>query len=287
MRFHIVIAMYNVDPWISGNIQVLREQSWRNFNCILVDDVSTDNTVRQAVAAMGDDDRFTLIENREKKYKTRNVVEAIESCGADDEDVIVMVDGDDRLAHTQVLAKLAEVYRQSDCWMTYGSYRNLEGARDSVCCPYSSRVINSGCFRKTRWLASHLKTFKYKLWKRLDMEIFNVTEREIARARWRALLSLKVRTWWQWRNIQRLDLLDASGRFIRRVDDKAFTYPMLEMSGSRAVFIKDILYQYGLPGGHAACEPVYGEDKSEKWHTRLIRDIIVRKSPYPRIDAMQ
>ena len=99
MKFHIITAMYNVDEWIEENIQLLKDQTYTNFQVVLVDDISTDKTVALVQAAIQGDDRFRLIINQEKKFKTRNVVEAIEAANPDDEDVIVLVDGDDRLAH--------------------------------------------------------------------------------------------------------------------------------------------------------------------------------------------
>jgi len=286
MKFHVVIAMYNAAQWIQENIRMLQQQTHVDFQCILIDDVSTDNTLNVVRKCIDRDQRFRLVVNKEKKYKTRNVVEGIEYAGPDNEDVIVLVDGDDMLADRDVLSKLYKVYEDNDCWMTYGSYSNSAGVRDAICYPYDKKVINKNTYRSSRWLASHLKTFKYKLWKQLDMNIFHIADHEIKKALRRALLKGQLRKWQHWRKIKSLDLLDASGKYIRRVDDKAFTYPMLEMAGEKAVFIEDILYIYRSERGEGVEDDNYGEGKSEKWHTRLIRDILLYKPSYPRLTEL-
>ncbi len=287
MKFHIITAMYNVDEWIEENIQALKDQTHANFQAILVDDMSTDKTVVQVKAAIEGDDRFCLIINREKKYKTRNVVEAIEAARPDDEDVLVLVDGDDKLAHPNVLKKLADVYRQHDCWMTYGSYENSQGVRHKHCIPYQQSVIRNNRYRKSAWLAGHLKTFKYKLWNKLDLDVVMVSDQEIKQVLRRCVWKLQFRRWNQWKDIKAEDLRDRSGKFIRRIDDKAFSYPMLEMSGDRACFIDEILYIFRSERSpYDGPDKNYGEDKSEKWHTRLIREVLAHKKSYKRLDQL-
>ena len=287
MKFHIIIAMFNVEEWIKDNIQWIKGQTYEDFQVVLVDDISTDRTVEIVQSEIQDDKRFKLIINQEKKYKTRNVVEAINAANADDEDIIVLVDGDDRLSHKNVLKYLAEVYQQENCWMTYGSYENSQGDRGKKCRSYQAGVINNNSYRKSKWLASHLKTFRYGLWKKLNMDIFKISEADIRRALTRAIFTMRFRSWYYWKDIKVEDLHDQSGNFIRRVDDKAFSYPMLEMSGDKACFIDETLYIF-----HTERTPYngpdknYGENKSEKWHTRLIRHILAHKKPYKRIEQL-
>ncbi|HED34500.1 MAG TPA: glycosyltransferase family 2 protein [Gammaproteobacteria bacterium] len=287
MKFYIITAMYNVDEWIDENIQALKKQTYENFQAVLIDDISTDKTVQVARQSIGDDSRFELIINSEKQYKTRNVVEAINASCASDEDVVVLVDGDDKLAKPDVLQTLYDVYSEEDCWMTYGSYTGADGHRHKSCKPYRVNIIEQNSYRKTRWLASHLKTFKFKLWKQLGMDAFKVTDKDIAQAKLRSLLKLQLRNWYYWKDIKASDLHDASGNFIRRVDDKAFSWPMLEMSGSRARYIENELYIYRSERRpYNGPDKNYGENKSEKWHTRLIRNVLAHKKSYKRLKEL-
>lgn len=286
MKFHVIIAIYNAENWIEDNIHMLQQQTFTDFQCVLIDDMSADNTVNVVRKFIYNDPRFIFIINKEKKYKTRNIVEGIEYAKPDNEDVIVLVDGDDMLANRYVLAKVKDIYNNNDCWMTYGSYSNSEGVRDEICYPYNKKVIIKNSYRSNKWLASHLKTFKYKLWEKLDMNVFHISDHEINRALYRALFKGQFRKLMHWRKIKSSDLLEASGKYIRRVDDKAFTYPMLEMAGEKAVFIEDILYIYRSERGEGIEDDNYGEGKSEKWHTRLIRNILMYKPSYPRLDEL-
>jgi len=286
MKFQIVVVMHNVEEMIEKNILLLKEQTYRNFRVIVVDDMSTDGTVDVVKKIIQGDDRFKLFLNKEKKYKTRNVAEAINKADAEDDDVFVLVDGDDHLANKNVLQYLYDVYHEKKCWMTYGSYTDMggvmDGARSPKCYSYDEEVIQNNSFRDVRWLASHLKTFKYRLWQKLDMDVFYISNGEIKQALVRALLTLNFRRWFHWRGIKSEDLHDISGKYIRRIDDKAFTFPMLEMSGNRAFFISEVLYVYyteRLPYE----DQNYGANKNEKWHNRLIRDILIHKERYLRV----
>ncbi len=242
MKFYIISAVYNFSTWVQKNIQTLKSQTHENFECLLIDDFSTDDSVDSMRKAIAGDDRFKIICNSTRKYKARNVYEGIYQSGARDEDVIVMIDGDDWLIDEHVLQKLNTVYEQKKCWMTYGSYIQSSGGDLKVGRAYTESVIKNNVYRKKKWLASHLKTFKFGLFKRIHKNAFKITEDEYKRALIRALLKGKIRKWMHWRKIKLVDLLDESGEFIRRVDDKAFTFPMLEIAGHKARFIEEPMY---------------------------------------------
>jgi len=257
MKFHIIMVMFNVEPWIDENIQLLKGQTFKDFQVVLVDDLSTDKTVTKVQQAIKGDSRFSLIVNREKKYKAHNVVSAIGASCAQDEDVVLLVDGDDRLAHGNVLQILYDVYKKQDCWMTYGSYTYTDGTRHKSCRPYRQKIIENNSYRKTHWLASHLKTFKFKLWKQLGNDVFKITDSDIKRAKLRALFTLQLR------------------------------YAMLEISGSRACYIDNELYVHRVERTpYYGTDQNYGANKSEKWHTRLIRHVLVHHKPYRRLNDL-
>ncbi len=278
--------MYNVEEWISENIQMLRQQSYQNFNVVVIDDISTDNTVNLVNDAINDDQRFNFVINTEKKYKTRNVVDGITYANAAPEDVIILLDGDDRLFDENALQTVADTYAKDDCWMTYGSFVRSSG-RKKNCKAYQQSIIDAHSYRQNKWLGSHLKTFKYALWCKLDMNIFYVSEEEVNNAVKRSLLSLNFKHWLAWRTIKAKELHDASGLYIRRVDDKAFSYPMLEMSGERASFIDSPLYYYrNEVTDYSGKTRNFGAEKSEKQYMRIIRDILIHKQPYTRLSSL-
>ena len=279
--------MYNVEQWIEENIALIKKQTYSNFQVILIDDISSDETIIRTQKAINGDSRFKLIINQEKKYKTRNVVDGIAYAKPQKDDVILLLDGDDKFAHENVLSIIKETYETQNCWMTYGSYETSLGQRPKRCAPYESKVILNNSFRSHPWLASHLKTFKFKLWQQLNMNIFQITQKEIDRVLWHSLLKGKFRHCYHWKNIKANDLHDPSNKYIKRIDDKAFTFPMIEISGDKAFFIKDILYIYRIDIVHQE-GPIqnYGSNKNEKWHTRLIREVLINKKKYQRLTEL-
>ena len=211
IKFKIIVPFYNSCDWITKTIKSLKRQQYRNFECILVDDMSTDKSVETIRGKIKNDDRFTLIENKEKKYALQNIVEGIERLSCEDEDVIIVLDGDDWLASTRTLSKLRQIYADKDSFMTYGSYVfNPSGQRGPEPSEYPENVVENNAFREDVWRASHLRSFKYKLWKELDLD----------------------------------DLKGPSGKYYEMTYDQAIMLPLLEMSGNRAKFIDNILYVY-------------------------------------------
>jgi len=277
VRFKIIVPMCNVADAISKNIEMLRAQSFRDFHCVLLDDLSLDNTVAAAREAIGRDERFTLKINPEKKYALRNAVDTIRSSCDDDDDVIVPVDGDDQLAHDGVLSRLADAYGGGDCWLTYGSYVNEYGMRGKECSAYPRSVVDRGAFRGHRWHATHLKSFRFGLWRHVSPEAFRATAAELKRARIRAVLSGELRAWYHWRGIRLPDLHEPSGQCFRRCYDKAIMFPMLELAGAHSVYLSDVLYRY-----RSCSKPTPGTVRSSvaKWQTRCIQHILQLKPSF-------
>jgi glycosyltransferase involved in cell wall biosynthesis len=279
-RFIVVIPTYHAEKWIGGNIQTLKQQTHTNFRCLIGDDLSTDNSVAAAREAIGDDPRFTLTRNSQKKFALGTAHALIEASGAAPDDVVVIIDGDDRLAHPDVLRRLAETYARGDCWLTYGSY-SIDGVNpDRMCRPYPPWVTRLNLFRRVKWRGVHVRTFKYALWRHIPPSQFTITQREIDATRRRALLLGKWRSWAAWGRIALPALLDQDGRFTRRCCDRALFLPLIELAGTRARFLQEILYAYNLYDR----ELNFGEKAvHQKWYMRLIRETIARK---PRLKPL-
>tara|TARA_B100000963_G_scaffold349520_1_gene358671 strand:+ start:824 stop:2344 length:1521 start_codon:yes stop_codon:yes gene_type:complete len=212
-HFKIIIPLYNVEKWIKVCLMSVKKQNYKNFECIVVDDISTDNSVEIIKQTIKDDDRFKLVINKEKKYALKNIYEAILLSEPKDEDIIVTLDGDDWLAGKDVLSTLNQVYNEKGCWLTYGSYAEYPSkSRGKFAKRIPNSVIQQNQFREHEWCSSHLRTFKHHLWKQIRKE----------------------------------DLLDTDGQFYRMTWDLAFMFPMLEMSGNKSEYVNKILYVYNL-----------------------------------------
>ena len=210
-HFKIVVPFYNVGNYISKCIKSLQLQNYSNFSCILVNDISTDDCENLAQKRIQGDPRFKLVNNTQKKYALQNIVESIENSKPDGEDVIILLDGDDWLSSPNVLANLDSHYSNSDCCLTYGSYIMYpHGVRGVEPSEYPQEIVQKNLFRKDQWRASHLRTFKYKLWNHLDVK----------------------------------DLQDKDGVYYKMTYDQAIMLPLLEMAGNRSSYINDIMHVY-------------------------------------------
>lgn len=204
--------MYNVEKWIKTCIKSIQNQEYDDFQCVIIDDMSTDSTTEIVKNLISGDDRFNLILNKEKKFALKNIYEGIKLLNPSDEDIIITIDGDDWLYDSTVFDKVKNTYEQKQCWLTYGNYVTYPHGKYSNLSDYEQDIIEKNSYRQNSWRATHLRTFKFKLWK----------------------------------NIKKEDLIDNKGEFYRMAWDLAFMFPMLEMSGGKFTNIKEPLYVYNI-----------------------------------------
>lgn len=104
-KFSIIVPNYNNAEWISKTIESVLNQTYKNWEMYIIDDVSTDNSVE--VIESYKDDRIKLIKNKIKWYNggSRNwgILEAKES---NPEGYLLFIDSDDWLYNETVLEDL-------------------------------------------------------------------------------------------------------------------------------------------------------------------------------------
>ena len=91
-----------------------------------------------------------------------NLYHGINKCEGD---IAFVLDGDDYL-HPKALTIVRRAYEKYNCLVTYGSYIKMSKGRTTK---VSRREVVMP-IRKTKWAASHLKTFKLDLWKHFPEE---------------------------------------------------------------------------------------------------------------------
>jgi glycosyltransferase involved in cell wall biosynthesis len=209
-KFIIVVPVYNSENYIEKCLYSILDQEYRNFDMIVIDDCSTDNTYQILhLEAMMRSNRFSIRRNEIRKGSAlENIVNAIELYSTNPEDIIVIVDGDDHLKDKSVLNYLDAVYSHPDVCLTYGQYTPLSGNYEKYC----KNIDNTRTYRKSKqWLTSHLLTFKRKLFDKINKE----------------------------------DLKDTHGNYYKYSYDAALTYPMIEMAGSKRIrYVDQVLYVY-------------------------------------------
>jgi len=157
--FVVVVPSYNNEIFCEKNLYSILHQDYPFFRVIYIDDASTDLTFEK-VSKMKDE-RVHLVKNEFNQGALANIYKAVHSI--DDQDIVVLVDGDDWLKHSGVLSYLANVYKD-DVYLTYGQYENYPFGSLGICRALDKPVRNSP------WITSHLKTFYALLFKKIAKE---------------------------------------------------------------------------------------------------------------------
>jgi glycosyltransferase involved in cell wall biosynthesis len=173
-KFKIVIPSYNNAEWVEPNLASILNQTYTNYEVLYIDDASTDNTFELVDAIVGDNPLFTIRRNPENMRRGYNTSpKVLKEFFDDDEDILVYVDGDDWLAYPDTLERLNKYYNEKDPWMTYGQMVVWKGG-DEYSWPfpqnshYPDVVHQNNSYRKDLWRASHLRTFKWHLYKKIQ-----------------------------------------------------------------------------------------------------------------------
>lgn len=66
--FSIVMPAYNVEKYVARAIECVKAQTFTNWELIVVDDASTDNTAEAVKQAMGEDPRIRLVQHEENQW---------------------------------------------------------------------------------------------------------------------------------------------------------------------------------------------------------------------------
>jgi hypothetical protein len=242
-KYHIITPFYNAQEFLPKCINSIKRQRYTNFHCSLVDDISTDDSFKKAQEAIGDDSRFTLIKNTNKRYALQNIAESIAASKAQDDDVIILLDGDDWFASSLTLNHLNWHYENKECWITYGSYiLHPHGVLGPEPSDYPKEVRDNNLYRQDRWRASHLRTFRRHLWDRIGHK----------------------------------DLQDSNGEYYKMAYDQAIMLPLLEMAGGQYQYVPEIMHVYNK-------ENPLNVDKIKTQEQVRTAQEIRNKKPYDRL----
>lgn len=210
----VLTCSYKNRAYCKKNLESVFKQTYANWEMYYVDDASPDGTaelVEQIVQQSGLDDKVHLIKNTTRMRALANIYHTIHRLSSDS--IVVMLDGDDYFIDDSVLQYIADVYRDPNVWLTYGSYVASNPPFPVFCedvsSQYSDCVDPRTFFRECPWCFSHLRTFYAGLFQQ----------------------------------IKKQDLMQG-GDFFPTAYDVAIMTPMLEMCGGRFRFIDRPLYVY-------------------------------------------
>lgn len=142
MRFSIIIPVYNVEDYLAYCLDSVMNQSFRDFEVILVNDGSTDKSgeICEAYARKYPEHIRLIHQENQGLVKTR--VTGLHRVGGE---ICIFVDSDDAL-RLDALEKIHEVFAKTDCDMVlYAATRDADFQSDFGRFPFE----NGKCFVET------------------------------------------------------------------------------------------------------------------------------------------
>ena len=110
MKISIIIPVYNVSKYLSNLLNIIQNQSYKNFEVIMIDDGSSDNSYQIMKTYAKKDQRF-------KAYTHKNVGPGLtrkEGFQKASGDLLFFVDSDDLLANEFVLEKINKIFLENE-----------------------------------------------------------------------------------------------------------------------------------------------------------------------------
>ncbi|MCA9776709.1 MAG: glycosyltransferase [Candidatus Eremiobacteraeota bacterium] len=219
-EFIFVLCFRNQQAKIARCLNSILEQSGEhNWGVVVVDDASTDSSLEITGSLL---DKagvpFVLVSNKERKYYSRNLYNAVNHLVTNPNSVIIEVDGDDYLAGPGVLKRLDRAYG-SGAVRTMGSF-TVDSSEDyffgEPVADFSQPWDFDQC---TSWM--HLKTYRKWLFEKVPLPYFK--ER-------------------------------GSDRWLKMGEDMVVHPKMIELAGTGNRFIPDPLYVYDYSGHNHDCK---------------------------------
>ncbi len=163
--FVITVIGQNNGASLEKTLNSILSQNYENFRVIYIDDGSDDGSFEHARDLVYDSNhahRVHFIQNKEPIGEIANLARAVQLC--DNDEIIVLVGGEDLLSHEWVLQKLNQYYANPDLWMSFA--RSMEFPSFTLS-PYIS--LPGSDFRKknVRIPCFYLKTFYASLFKKI------------------------------------------------------------------------------------------------------------------------
>ncbi len=218
-HFCIVSTFYNAGTYVIENLDSVYNQRYRNYEHILINDVSTDNSDELV--------RQWLLDHPDHKVKYISNSKRVGGCCnntrgfrmASPGSIVVELNGDDWFPNNNILSFLNKVYCNSNVWMTYNTVMYKDGSIPQFFHKIPDEIIAKNAFRDIKWVASALHTFKAELFA----------------------------------HVKENDLIDPqTGDYWESAWDNAHYLPMFEMAGHHSKHLSTVTYVYNeLPSSHS------------------------------------
>lgn len=169
MKFSIISCNRNNEKWIQKHIESVKNQTFTDYEHIIIDDASTDKSI-DIIKDCADRTKTKVFVRKERSFALKNHILGLKKASGD---VIVHLDGDDWFYNSNVLKYVSEVYETEQCLATYGSW--VDSSNPQYIQTYKHPTHKASDVRKNRhWYFTHLRTFKRELASAINgMDLFD------------------------------------------------------------------------------------------------------------------
>lgn len=204
----IICPFFNAEKNLKNLTSSIKSQSYENFECFLIDDVSTDNSYNVCKEIIKNDKRFNLIKNNEKQYALKNIITCARNFQNQNNVWIGVVDGDDMLIDKCGFKIINNAYKKGNDVVYTDNVWDVNNIN-------SSKPLPPEGWRNPyddEWRYSHFRTFRASLLSKIKDENF----------------------------------YDPDGKFVVRGYDQFLMLPMVYLSKGRIKHINKTCYKYNL-----------------------------------------
>jgi len=173
----IITPVYNAEAYIERCIRSVAAQDYTDYHMYIIDDYSTDNTVKVAKETINSLPQwqrwhFTLLQNEENLGAVANHYDTIKQLIT--EQYIMLLDGDDSLVNDPTIFHMYNNLYHEGAEFTYGSCWSMADNIPLIAQEYPPEIKANKFYRSYRfnWNMpyTHLRTFKSSLVKNLTKE---------------------------------------------------------------------------------------------------------------------
>ena len=217
-KITVITPFFNAENYIEKTISSIASQDYENYECYLINDASTDNSLKVVLRSLQKlpqniRDKFKIINNITNMGAVYNQI--MNTKPLPDNDIIMLVDGDDWLNYDNTIFDFYNNIYKDDIEFTYGSCWSLVDNIPLIAQEYPPEIKETKHYRnyKFNWGMpyTHLRTFRKYL-------VNNISDNEFK---------------------------DENGNWYKAGGDNATFYNIIEKADSKKVkCIQDIHYIY-------------------------------------------
>lgn len=165
IKYSIIVAAFNIEDYIARAIESVEMQTFTDYELIIINDASTDNTENKITEAMTKYDNIVYIKNNENKKAG-----GARNAGLDiaKGKYVLFLDGDDYLADETVLQKLDALIGNDKIDITYLGFK-IEGNREELVIP-----TEETCTKRYKAAIDKYPNPWSKCWRKEFLDINNI-----------------------------------------------------------------------------------------------------------------